>query len=60
MGFVDLHCHLLWATDVHQAKSGAKLLAAGIPALRKVVGEDALRVLLDHNPRRVLRGLPLA
>lgn len=48
------------ASDVHRPKSGAKLLAEGLPALRRAVGDAALRVLLDHNPRRVLRGEPLA
>ena len=44
------------ASDVHHPQSGQKLLAEGLPALRKAVGEAALQRLLDVNPRRILRG----
>lgn len=44
------------ASDVHHPESAARLLDLGLPALRKAVGEEALALLLDQNPRRVLRG----
>lgn len=47
------------ASDVHRPQSAARLLDLGLPALRKAVGESALTLLLDQNPRRVLRGDPL-
>ncbi len=47
------------ASDVHRPTSGARLLEFGLLALRKAVGEAALSLLLDQNPRRVLRGDPL-
>lgn len=48
------------ATDVHRPDSGERLLAPGLAALRKAVGEAAVTLLLDHTPRRILRGEPLS
>ncbi len=48
------------ASDVHRPQSAEKLLAEGLPLLRKAVGEAGLRTLLDDNPRRVLRGEALS
>jgi protein-tyrosine phosphatase len=44
------------ASDVHRPQGAEKILGEGLPALRKAVGDPALEQLLDHNPRRLLRG----
>jgi protein-tyrosine phosphatase len=44
------------ASDVHRPTSALRLLREGLPALREVAGDGGLAVLLDRNPRRMLRG----
>ncbi|MBS2023079.1 MAG: protein tyrosine phosphatase [Deltaproteobacteria bacterium] len=48
------------ASDVHRPESAARLLDAGLPALRKAAGDAGLQRLLEHNPRRILRGETLS
>jgi len=57
---LDAGLYAVAASDVHRPQSGIRLLEQGLPALRKAVGEAALTLLLDENPRRILRGEALA
>jgi len=57
---LDAGLYAVAASDVHRPTSGVRLLEQGIPALRKAVGEAAMALLLDENPRRILRGEALA
>ena len=47
------------ASDLHRPAAASRLLDEGLDALQKAVGDSALTLLLDTNPRRVLRGQPL-
>lgn len=44
------------ATDLHRPEDARRWLEAGLRALEKQAGREALRRLCEENPRRILRG----
>ncbi len=59
MGFVDLHCHLLWDLD-DGCRSPEAWIAEALETLSERAGARAMRRLCEENPRRVLAGEDLA
>lgn len=50
--------HLV-ASDAHSAPALAEVLEAGLQRLRKVAGEEGVRLFTEENPARVLQSRPL-